>query len=141
MVTGKKKYILTLLLACLAILPACGERQVPPKQEEGVLIYAALNPVTNELASSIEKFNKSHEDVQLEIRDYSDEGGIDRLFTELALGRVPDIMEMRHYGKAGPMVAVEGHYRVVPGSYEEPADEYWMPYRQMAQKKSEAKRS
>ena len=124
-----------LFLACVLVLPACGENQLPPESEEGVLIYAALNPVSTELKKSVEKFNKNHEDVQIEIHDYSDEGGLDRLRIELVLGKVPDIMEMHYYGKAGPQIGVDyNKYYVIPGNYTEAEDEYWMPYRIMAQK-------
>ena len=129
-----KKYGWFLALLAVLVLPGCGERQLSPEQENGVLIYAALNPVSKTLQKSVDKFNENHEDVQIEIRDYSDEGGIERLRTELVLGRVPDIMEMHYYGKSGPQLAVDHTlYYVLPGSYTEAADEYWMPYRIMAQ--------
>ncbi len=130
-----KRHGWLLVLLCALTLPACGERQLPAEPEEGVLIYAALNPVTNELTRSIEAFNEEHEDVQIEIHDYSDEGGLKRLQTELVLGQVPDIMEMHYFGRAGAQVAgTTGSYHVLPGLYEEAEDEYWMPYRQMVQK-------
>ena len=130
-----KRLVCFLLLACVLVLPACGGDQLPPEPEEGILIYAALNPVSKTLQKSVDKFNENHEDVQIEIRDYSDEGGIERLRTELVLGRVPDIMEMHYYGKSGPQVAEDStFFYVLPGSYTEAADEYWMPYRIMAQK-------
>ena len=133
--SGKRLVCFLVLLACALVLPACGGDQLPPEPEEGVLIYAALNPVSKTLQKSVDKFNENHEDVQIEIRDYSDEGGIERLRTELVLGRVPDIMEMHYYGKSGPQLAVDHTlYYVLPGSYTEAADEYWMPYRIMAQK-------
>jgi len=72
-------------LSCVLVLPDCGESQLPPEPEEGVLIYAALNPVDEKTEISVKKFNDAHEDVQIEIRDYSDEGGIERLRTELVL--------------------------------------------------------
>ena len=124
------------LVLTLLLLSACGTDQLPPETEEGVLIYAALNPMTNDVQNSIKRFNNEHTDVQIEVRDYSDEGGIDRLLTELVLGRVPDIMEMHYFGKDGPTVATSNsdNYHVLPGTYTAPADEYWMPYRQMAQK-------
>lgn len=58
-----------LLLTCVLVLPACGKNQLPPEPEEGVLIYAALNPVTNELIRSVEKFNEAHTDAKIEIRE------------------------------------------------------------------------
>ena len=130
-----KRYGWLLALLAVFLLPACGGDQLPPEPEEGVLIYAALNPVSNELKESVQKFNENHPDARIEIRDYSDEGGIERLRTELVLGRVPDIMEMHYYGKSGPQVAEDStFFYVLPGSYTEAADEYWMPYRIMAQK-------
>ena len=119
-----------LLLLAAILLSGCGGRDRPPKPEDGVLIYAALNPVTAELDKSITKFNASHEDVQIEVRDYSDESGVKRLFTELSLGQVPDIMELHRLGK-GPNCDVAW----VQTSYlDRPEGEYWMPYRQMVQK-------
>ena len=130
-----KRYGWLLALLAVFLLPACGGDQLPPEPEEGVLIYAALNPVSNELKESVQKFNENHPDARIEIRDYSDEGGIERLRTELVLGQVPDIMEMHYYGKSGPQLAVDHtSYYVLPGSYTEAADEYWMPYRIMAQR-------
>jgi ABC-type glycerol-3-phosphate transport system substrate-binding protein len=125
--------LLFLLLTYAFTLSACGEGK--SAREEGVLIYAALNPVTNELTQSIEKFNEIHTDVQIEIRDYSDEGGRERLQTELVLGKVPDIMELRCYGEDGKDL-LKGVYDVqhLPGSYTGPEGGYFMPYRQMVQK-------
>ena len=99
-----------------------------------MLIYAALNPVTNELIRSVEKFNEAHTDAKIEIRDYSDEGGRERLQTELVLGRVPDIMELRCYGEAGEDRGSMNRPKNLPGKYTGPKDGYFMPYRQMAQK-------
>ncbi len=130
-----RRYALfSLVLTCALVLPACGENQLPPEPEEGVLIYAALNPVTNELTRSIERFNEAHSDVKIEIRDYSDEGGRERLQTELVLGQVPDIMELRYYGPSGPAVLNSKDRFPLPGSDTDSADGYCMPYRQMAQK-------
>ena len=137
-------FLLLCLLAAL-VLPACGENQSVPEQEEGVLIYAALNPVSSETLDFVEKFNQKHTDVQIEIHDYSDEGGRKRLQTELVLGQVPDIMEMHYFGKNGPTVGAAerafhgkasrtANFNVNPGSYSGSADEYFMPYRQMAQR-------
>ena len=126
--------LLFLLLTCALAFPACGERQSVPEEEDNVLVYAALNPVTRELQSSIKKFNEAHPDVQIEIHDYSDEGGRDRLQIELLLGQIPDIMELRSYGKAGK--DAPGGYGVefLPGSHTGPEDGYFMPYRQLAQR-------
>lgn len=129
-----------LIASLILVLPACGGDQRPPEEvqeeHENVLIYAALNPMSQEVKSSIKKFNNTHEDLQIEVHDYSDEGGIERLRTELVLGKVPDIMEMHCYGKESGVSAATDPYNalVKPGSYSGPDGEYWMPYRQMVQK-------
>ena len=122
--------MLPLLLACILFLTACGSGdgvELPPEPEEGILIYAALNPVSNDLRVSINRFNLNHEDVQIEIRDYSDEGGMERLFTELSLGRVPDIMELHYLGGNE-----DDGWSTLP--YKDRSCEAWLPYRQLAQK-------
>lgn len=121
-----------LALAALAALAlaACsaGGEKLPPEAEDGVLIYAALNPVSSELEKSIKIFNRVQTDVQIEVRDYSDENGMQRLFTELALGQVPDIMEMHRLGEGKDTAWIQTPYQ------DRPAGEDWMPYRQMVQK-------
>ena len=117
-----------LLLGCLLFLVGCAEKDLPPKPEDGVLIYAALNPMTEDLDKSIARFNNAHEDVQIEVRDYSDESGVDRLITELSLGQVPDIMELHRLGDGQDTAYAYDSYKA------RPENEYWMPYRQLAQK-------
>jgi len=134
----KQAVCLLLLWAYVLVLPACGGNQLSP-EEDNILTYAVLNPITYNIQMSINRFNSTHEDVQIEIRDYSDEGGLERLKTELILGKVPDIMEMHHVGKKTPQGNSEypeyrGFSSLVPGLYSEEPDEYWMPYQQMVQK-------
>ena len=119
---------LPLLLICVLFLSGCAQKDIPPKPEDGVLIYAALNPMTEDFEKSITRFNTSHEDVQIEVRDYSDESGVDRLITELSLGRVPDIMELHRFGDGRDTAYLYDSYKA------RPENEYWMPYRQLAQK-------
>lgn len=71
-----------------------------------ILIYANLNP-SDQARDEIENFNKTHDTVQIEVRDYSGEEGRKRLMVEIAAGRIPDILDMR-------------------------GSEGWMPYRQLA---------
>ena len=125
----KKKRIWAGLLVLAAVfLVGCAEKDLPPKPEDGVLIYAALNPMTEDLDKSIARFNNAHEDVQIEVRDYSDESGVDRLITELSLGQVPDIMELHRLGDGQDTAYAYDSYKA------RPENEYWMPYRQLAQK-------
>lgn len=130
-VREKWRFLPVFLLTAI-VLTACGAggENPSPEPEENVLIYAALNPVAGEISQNIKRFNLVHEDVQIEIRDYSDENGIQRLLTELALGQVPDIMEMHRLGtgKARDESGADAPY------LDRPAGEYWMPYRQMAQR-------
>ncbi|MDE7262715.1 MAG: hypothetical protein K2N78_11755 [Oscillospiraceae bacterium] len=139
-----KRYGLLLALVCVLVLPACGEDQQSPEAEVQVLTYAALNEVSTEIEKSVKLFNKNHTDVQIEIRDYSDEGGLDRLRIEMVLGQIPDIMEMHYFG-TDPSRTGRNNSEIKSmtltswkftgnSTLERMADEYWMPYRQMAQK-------
>ena len=69
---NRGRIILPLLfLTWIMFLSACapGIQDLPPKPEDGVLIYAALNPIANSLRTRVDSFNKNHEDVQIELRD------------------------------------------------------------------------
>ena len=135
---------LLLALLCALGLPACGEDQGVSEQEGEVLIYAALNPVSPELEKSVKWFNNSHPDTQIEIRDYSDEGGLDRLRIELVLGQIPDIMELHYFGTSAERTGTNNSnirsgnthsWKYTNNStLERMPDEYWMPYQQLVQK-------
>ena len=129
----RRKSLCPLLLACvLFLLTSCGGSQ--EAEEENVLIYAALNPVTRELENEIGIFNRTHS-TKMVIHDYSDEGGVDRLKTELMLGQVPDIMEMQKLGiqdfRGIKRVEVLWVYTLFDADL---SDCFWMPYRQMVQR-------
>ena len=91
----KRRIWAGLLLLAAVFLAGCSasdekpEPELPPEPEEGVLIYAALNPVTPYLSQNIKTYNNVHPDTPIEIHDYSDEAGPERLMTELMLGQVP----------------------------------------------------
>ena len=134
---GWKRFSFPLLLfVCVLIFSACGTgMEAPPEPEEGVLIYAGLNPIDKVLEMRIEKFNEEHTDVQIQFRDYSDEGGPQRLLVELAAGRVPDIMELQRIGREDykDLKNVEVLWYTTPLEADL-SGVYWMPYRQMVQK-------
>lgn len=127
-----KQILFFLLLTVILVFPACapaGGEDLPPESEAGVLTYAALDPLDGTQRRRILTFNSRHEDAQIEVLDYSDEGGIDRLMTELSLGKVPDIMELHRLGSGEDLTACHfiGDRKAIEG-------EYWMPYRQLARK-------
>ena len=129
-IRSSRGQVLPLLLVCILLLNGCGNKDsvdLPPEPEDGVLIYAALNPLPKDLDVTIKRFNLNHEDVKIEVRDYSDENGMERLFTELSLGRVPDIMEMHQFGGNA-----DDAWSTLP--YKDRSNEAWMPYRQLVQK-------
>ena len=135
----RKRILGGVLLLAALLLAACsadkGKEDFPPEPEDGVLIYAALNPVSYEVEQSISRFNEAHGDIQIEVRDYSDEGGPQRLLVELAAGRVPDIMELQRIGREDlPSVAdVEALWSTSPLDADQ-SGSWWMPYRRLAQK-------
>ena len=127
-----KQILFFLLLTVILVFPACapaGGEDLPPESEAGVLTYAALDPLDGTQRRRILTFNSRHKDAQIEVLDYSDEGGIDRLMTELSLGKVPDIMELHRLGSGEDLTACHfiGDRKAIEG-------EYWMPYRQLARK-------
>ena len=147
--TSKCRLPFALVLICAFILPACnagGKNELLPESENGALIYAALNPVTRELQARVDTFNAKYEDARIEIRDYSDEGGIERLRLELIAGQVPDIMELhrrvwfptKHFGDMDPMwygnVLDADLHSLRSENNVDMTAEYWMPYRQLVQK-------
>lgn len=88
---------LFVLLLATTVLTACRQVSAP---EPGVttLIYAK---VSNDGVDweAVKKFNRTHEDVQIEVRNYSllsenGKHGIDLLMAEIAAGQVPDIIEL-----------------------------------------------
>ena len=124
----KKRIWAGLLVLAAVLLVGCAEKDVSQEPEDGALTYAALNKPSEQVLSSIEDFNEKHPDTPIEILDYSDESRLERLRTELVLGRVPDIIEMYRAGKGDDIVSLSKIYE------ERPEGEYWMPYRQMAEK-------
>ena len=69
----RKRILGGVLLLAVLVLAACsadkGKEDFPPEPEDGVLIYAALNPVSYEVEQSISRFNEAHGDIQIEVRD------------------------------------------------------------------------
>ena len=107
----RKQHLLSsFVVSLMLVLSACsagGENPTPdPEPEPGVttLIYAQISEdrVDREW---LERFNREHEgEVQIEVRDYSQtsEGGqqgMDLLMTEIAAGKVPDIIELGTSGE------------------------------------------
>ncbi len=114
-----KAMMLFLAIAAAGILTACsaGGQEPPPSQEPApapvpgqepeidpdkeVLVYAQLlgsNAVDAPRRDLIDRFNRSHDDVQIVVKDYSysetDDQGPDRLLVEMAAGQVPDIIDL-----------------------------------------------
>ena len=128
-----------LLLVCALGLSACkfagGEGPAYEEPDEGTLIYASLNPLTANIRKYVDYFNKNHEDVQIEVRDYSDEGGPQRLLLELMAGIVPDILELHQVGKSGELSYPYVHPLIFhPARVDRTEDGSWLPYRQLVQK-------
>lgn len=102
---GKILWLLSLFLA----LTACG---AGGSETVTVLTCATLHPDKID-RGAVDRFNRTHKDVHIEIIDYSAEdsstgkSGKDRLFTEMAAGRVPDILDLT--GLSYPVMARKGY--------------------------------
>ena len=86
------------------------EQEVDPNKE--VLTYAVLSPSFDREA--VDKFNRSHDGVQIVVEDYYGAGveeaaqGLERLRTEIAAGQVPDIIDLG-YGLSYLQLAQRGY--------------------------------
>ena len=114
-----KALVLFLAIAAAGILTACsaGGQEPPPSQEPApapapgqeqeidpdkeVLVFAQLSGSNSDQTvrrDVIDRFNRSHDDVQIVVKDYSysatDGQGPDRLLVEMAAGQVPDIINL-----------------------------------------------
>ena len=93
----KRRRVWMVLLAALLVLAGCkdagGQQQ---EHSENILIYANLRE-SGSNREAIDEFNRTHEDVQIEVRDYLEaEGNGDRsrLLAEIISGKGPDIIDM-----------------------------------------------
>ena len=140
-----KRYVVwALLLLTLLALPACGSTggENPTEVETGgsVLTYASLNPIEGRVKYLINTFNSTHEDIQIEVWDYSDENGPERFLVDLMAGIVPDVMELQQYGEFQATYgdwAVAGRVEVEATLSEQTTygrDGIWLPYQQLVQK-------
>ncbi len=99
---NKKCALLTLAFMLISIITACGSAGGNDDvQSADTLIYANLteNGVDRQ---AVDRFNLTHTDVQIEVRNYFDEDGTsgkDRLFTEIAAGNSPDIIDLGNDSK------------------------------------------
>ena len=92
----KNSLLLCFFLILAAVLTACSVGSHGPSTDSNILIYANLS-VSGPDREAIDAFNRTHEDVQIEVRDYLDaEGNGDktRLLTEIISGKGPDIIDM-----------------------------------------------
>lgn len=92
----KWKVFLLALAACFLTACAAGGQEEP---DVTTLIYANLTEGGVDRAA-VSRFNESHQDVQIEVQDYFDDGdasgrsGKERLLTEIGAGKIPDIIDL-----------------------------------------------
>ena len=90
-----KVFLLALAVCLLAACSAGGEKE----SEVTTLIYANLTESGVD-RGAVSRFNETHQDVQIEVRDYFDNGdssgrsGKERLLTEIGAGKIPDIIDL-----------------------------------------------
>ena len=91
-----KQFAFLLLLLSVVALSACAPGGETRDWDENTLIYANLSESGPD-REAIDEFNRTHEDVQIEVRDYltaEGKGDKTRLFTEIATGKIPDIIDL-----------------------------------------------
>lgn len=118
-----KTNLIILFLALPLILAACnpGGETPAPEEEVTTLIYANLTEGGVD-RQAVDKFNSSHEDVQIEVRDYFDEenssgrSGRDRLLTEIGAGKFPDIIDLGRR-KGAPFISQLPYEMLVSKGY------------------------
>ncbi len=129
-----KRYGWLLALLAVFLLPACtaGGQDPVPEPEVTTLIYAK---VSNDGVDweAVKKFNRTHEDVQIEVRNYSllsenGKHGIDLLMAEIAAGQVPDIIEL---GSSENTTQLPYEHLWKTAYHDQTCQ---LPYRQMAEK-------
>ena len=117
-----KRYRKNFVLFCVALallLAACSvdgqKRQITPEEldpalnqeidpDKEILIYARTSPISGSSnlffdRQAVDKFNRTHDDVQILVKDYygsAEERGqnYERLLSEMAAGQVPDIIDL-----------------------------------------------
>ena len=111
-----KRKIVWLLLAVAALaLAACKDAGGQKAPETTTLIYAVLSEEGVHRAD-VNRFNQTHmqDGVRIEIREYFDEdgrSGRDRLLTEMASGKIPDIIDLgsSEYGLSYQQLVRKGY--------------------------------
>lgn len=98
--TTTERSALAALVTLTMLVTACsaGGNEHPPDTGATTLIYANLSESGPD-REAIDAFNRTHEDVQIEVQDYFAEdgrSGRERLLTEILAGRMPDIIDLGH---------------------------------------------
>ena len=109
------------------------ETETEAETDGSVLTFAILNPLENRTKFLVNSFNSSHEDVQIEVWDYSDENGVQRLLLDLVAGNIPDVMELHQYGEIGAYRGNQMYvWPTIQSNYG--IDGSFLPYQQLVQK-------
>lgn len=92
-----KKRIVSVILAGVSVLTACGTGQAGKSEGEPVtLVYGTMH-LEQEMDTWIAEYNLAHEDCRIEVREYGQEGfeeGLVRLNAELVQGKGPDLLDL-----------------------------------------------
>lgn len=104
-----KKSVLTLLISSIALLTACAPVEAPEEQEKTVLQlwhYWDREDSRKCLAELVQEFNKTHEDIEIQVDYIADEDFKKRLVLAAAEGEIPDLAivdssDIQYYDKVG----------------------------------------
>ena len=98
------KRLLILVLAIFLAACSAGGQEPAPKRTE--MVIATMNPygINSELRKAVGKFNRSHKDVRVTIKNYWGDTPEEaqqkqmQLKTEIASGKMPDIIDIGQHG-------------------------------------------
>ncbi len=101
-----KRFWVFLLAAALAFT-ACsaGSREPPPQRTEMIIATMHRDGINPELRKAVGKFNRSHKDVRVTIKNYWGDTPEEaqqkqmQLKTEIASGKMPDIIDLGYHGR------------------------------------------
>lgn len=104
----RKQITMLLVLGVLLSLCACGKNNEEIVEEAPVILVYGTMHLEQEMSTWIAEYNLTHEDCQVEVREYGQDGreeGLLRLNAELVRGNGPDLIDLSDID-VGPYISL-----------------------------------